>query len=98
MALLMSGWVQRSTSAVRGDTGGWSCLSLQVATERRNDGGSSLLGMVVWGSWVAAASAKVGRRSAMAMRTGRSVSSLEETEEWWELTDDSFDVGFDIYL
>ncbi len=69
-----------------------------MAAERRNDGGSLLSGMLTRGSWMAAASAKVGRRSSTAMRMGRSVSSLEEMEEWWEETDDSFDVGSDIYL
>ncbi len=97
MALLMSGWVWRMTLAVRGDTGGKSCLCSARAVDRQNDGGSSLwVTMVTCGRWAAVASAKVGSCSSMVMRVGSS-SELEAMEEWREEVDNLLDTWSDIY-
>ncbi len=53
--------------------------------------------MMMWGSWVAAALAKVGRRLAMVTRPGVSLLACE-TEDRWEEADDSLDTDSDIYL
>ena len=80
MVSLMLGWVQSMTSAILGEMGGYSWSVSCMARERQNDGGSSLLGMMMQGKLAAAASVKVGRHSSTGM-SPRILLSLCETDK-----------------
>ena len=85
MVLLMLGCMRRSTLAVWGEIGGNSCLAFWLVMDRWKDGGSSLVVMIVWGRLVVAASAKVGRRSLIAMSPRSSLSLLEMEDQQEEV-------------
>ncbi len=96
MASLMSGWVQRSTSAVCGEIGGNSCLASWLAIERQKDGGLLVVLMMVCGRWVAAALVKVGRHSLRMATSPRRLSFSLETDNWQEEVGDLLDRLTDI--
>ena len=68
-----------------------------MAAERWKDGGSSSLGIMTRGRWMAVASAKVGRCSLMATRAGI-LSWSCKMEDRREESDDLLDTWSDIYL